>query len=133
MVDFDSVDVSLTQVSIGKDSIDNIYICSNSLSDSDQNDEKKSSNDEVQKNFKIIYDSYPKKVGKSRGFDLYKGWLKGRDISGRKVKLDNKQIWDAISRYKHQIEQNGTELQYVKNFDTFMNKAILDYVEDDEA
>lgn len=89
--------------------------------------------EDIVNNFNIIYSSYPKKVGKARGFDLYKGWLKGRDISGRKVKLDNKQIWNAIARYKHQIEQNGTELQYVKNFDTFMNKAILDYVEDDEA
>lgn len=89
-------------------------------------------NEEIEKNFKIIYDSYPKKVGKARGFDLYKGWLKGREISGRKVKLTNKQMWDAIAKYKREIENNGTELQYVKQFDTFMNKSILDYVGDEE-
>ena len=63
---------------------------------------------------------------------MYKGWLKGRDISGRKVKLSNKQIWSAIAKYKHQLEENGTEQQYIKNFDTFMNKAILDYVEEEQ-
>ena len=88
--------------------------------------------EDFQKNFDIIYTSYPKKVGKARGFDLYKGWLKGRDISGRKVKLTNKQIWNAIAKYKNDIEQNGTELQFVKQFDTFMNKAILDYVDETE-
>ena len=105
----------------------NIY-AQNSLCEND----KKSQKEELEKNFKIIYDSYPKKVGKARGFDLYKRWLKGRDISGRKVKLTNKQMWNAISKYKKEIENNGTELQYVKQFDTFMNKPILDYVEDEE-
>lgn len=108
----------------------NIY-AQNSSCDKERED-KKSKNDELEKNFKIIYDSYPKKVGKARGFDLYKGWLKGREISGRKVKLTNKQMWNAISKYKREIENNGTELQYVKQFDTFMNKSILDYVEDEE-
>lgn len=89
-------------------------------------------NDEIEKNFQIIYDSYPKKVGKARGFDLYKGWLKGRDVSGRKIKLTNKQMWLAIEKYKHQLEQDGTDKQYIKQFDTFMCKAILDYVEDEE-
>lgn len=105
----------------------NIY-AQNSLCEND----KKSQKEELEKNFKIIYDSYPKKVGKARGFDLYKRWLKGRDISGSKVKLTNKQMWNAIAKYKREIENNGTELQYVKQFDTFMNKPILDYVEDEE-
>lgn len=131
MANFDAVDGSLTQVRLGKVSIDN-NICSISSSESDENVNKKSQNEEIEKNFKIIYDSYPKKVGKARGFDLYKGWLKGREISGRKVKLTNKQMWDAIAKYKREIENNGTELQYVKQFDTFMNKSILDYVEGEE-
>lgn len=88
--------------------------------------------EDIEKNYGIIYNSYPKKVGKAKGYDLYKGWLKGRDISGRKVKLSNKQIWSAIAKYKHQLEENGTEQQYIKNFDTFMNKAILDYVEEEQ-
>jgi hypothetical protein len=88
--------------------------------------------EELDKNFEIIYNSYPKKKGRAKGYDLYKGWLRGRDISGRKVKLTNKQIWNAIANYKREIENNGTELQFVKQFDTFMNKSILDYVEDEE-
>ncbi len=92
----------------------------------------KSELEELEKNYKIIYDSYPKKVGKAKGFDLYKQWLKGRDISGRKIKLTNKQIWSAIAKYKRQLEEKDTELQYYKNFDVFMNKAILDYVEEEE-
>ena len=107
-------------------------ICSNSLSDDKQKSNKKLQQDELENNFKIIYESYPKKVGKARGFDLYKGWLKGRDVSGRKVKLTNKQIWDAIAKYKHQLDEDGTEKQYIKQFDTFMCKAILDYVEDEQ-
>ena len=88
--------------------------------------------EELDKNFEIIYNSYPKKKGRAKGYDLYKGWLRGRDISGRKVKLTNKQMWNAIANYKREIENNGTELQFVKQFDTFMNKSILDYVEDEE-
>ncbi len=106
----------------------NNILCLNSSNDS----EKKSQKEELGKNFKIIYDSYPKKVGKARGFDLYKGWLKGRDISGSKVKLTNKQMWSAIAKYKRQLEEDGTEKQFIKNFDTFMNKAILDYLEEEE-
>ena len=83
---------------------------------------------ELEKNFNIIYNSYPKMVGKSKGYEYYLQWIKGRVISGRKIKLTNKQIWSAISKYKQQCESNNTELQYYKNFDIFMNKAILDYV-----
>jgi hypothetical protein len=131
-----SVDGSLTQVSIGKVSIDNI-LCSNSLNEQDIEEQKKNEigkqqqRKELESNFEIIYKSYPKKKGKARGFDLYKGWLKGRDISGRKIKLTNRQIWSAIAMYKKEIEENGTELQFVQQFDTFMNKTILDYVGDD--
>lgn len=124
-----AVDEPSTQI---REDNNNNNICSNSLSDDEQKSSKKSQQDELENNFKIIYESYPKKVGKARGFDLYKGWLKGRDVSGRKVKLTNKQIWDAIAKYKHQLDEDGTEKQYIKQFDTFMYKAILDYVEDEQ-
>ena len=119
-------------------SIPYIYTMETSVSDTDiyildnNTGNTKYELNELEKNFKIIYDSYPKKVGKARGFDLYKGWLRGRDISGRKVKLTNKQMWSAIAKYKQQLEQDGTEKQYIKQFDTFMCKSILDYVEDEE-
>ena len=117
--------------------IKNNILCSNFLNETDIEEQKKNEIDkqqqrkELESNFEIIYKSYPKKKGKARGFDLYKGWLKGRDISGRKVKLTNRQIWSAIAMYKKEIEENGTELQFVQQFDTFMNKTILDYVGDD--
>lgn len=115
----------------------NNILCSNSLNEQEIEEQKKNEIDkqqqrkELENNFEIIYKSYPKKKGKARGFDLYKGWLKGRDISGRKIKLTNRQIWSAIAMYKKEIEENGTELQFVQQFDTFMNKTILDYVGDD--
>lgn len=88
---------------------------------------------ELEKNFQILYDSYPKKKGRTEAFSRYKLWVTtGKDVNGKKVKLSNKQMWSAIAKYKREIEHNGTELQYVKQFDTFMNKAILDYVEDEE-
>lgn len=93
-------------------------------------DESSNVLEELENNFKIIYDSYPKKVGKSKGYEYYLGWLKGRKISGRTIRLTNKQIWQAIANYKREIDKNETELQFVKQFDTFMNKSILDYIED---
>ena len=92
-------------------------------------DESSNALDELEKNFKIIYETYPRKEGKSKGFDYYKGYVTaGRKISGRNVKLTNRQIWDAISKYKQELEQKGTEPKYIQMFSTFMNKTILDYV-----
>lgn len=101
-----------------------IYILNNNINNA------KDELNELENNFKIIYDSYPKKVGKSKGYEYYLGWLKGRKISGRTIRLTNKQIWQAIANYKREIDKNETELQFIKQFDTFMNKSILDYIED---
>ena len=89
-------------------------------------------NEELVKNFEIIYNSYPRKVGKTAGFELYKQWLNGRDILGKRIKLTNRQMWYAIAKYKKQLEDNETEKQFIKQFDTFMRKPILDYIGDDE-
>ena len=86
-------------------------------------------NEELVKNFEIIYNSYPKKVGKASGFKVYKQWLNGRNIDGTRIKLTNRQMWYAIAKYKQYIEEEEMEPQYVKQFDTFM-RNILDYVED---
>jgi hypothetical protein len=113
--------------SIDKDSID-IYMSENS----DESEKNTSKNDELKTNFDIIYKSYPKKVGKTKGFEYYKAWVTGgRVISGVRHKLTNKQIWNAISKYKHELEEKNTDLEFYKNFDTFMCKAILDYVEEE--
>lgn len=88
-------------------------------------------NNELLHNFEIIYKSYPKKVGKASGFKVYKQWLNGRDIGGTKIKLTNRQMWYAIAKYKQYIEKEDIEMQYIKQFDTFM-RNILDYVEDEQ-
>lgn len=86
---------------------------------------------ELLHNFEIIYNSYPKKVGKASGFKVYKQWLNGRDIGGTKIKLTNRQMWYAIAKYKQYVKNEEMKLQYVKQFDTFM-RNILDYVEDEQ-
>ena len=113
-----------------KNEKNNIYV-QNSLNESENCDDKKEKKEELENNFKIIYDSYPKKKGKTKGFEYYKAYVTtGRVVNGKREKLTNKQIWQAIANYKREIDKNETELQFVKQFDTFMNKSILDYIED---
>ena len=116
----------------------NNNICSNSdyLNETEKPKKNKpklteEENDELVKNFEIIYNSYPKKVGKASGFKVYKQWLNGRNIDGTKIKLTNRQMWYAIAKYKQYIEKEEMEPQYIKQFDTFM-RNILDYVEDEQ-
>lgn len=88
---------------------------------------------ELEKNFQILYDSYPKKKGRTEAFSRYKLWVTtGKDVNGKKIKVTNKQIWNAIAKYKREMEQKETDLQFYKNFDTFLGKQLLDYVEDEE-
>ena len=84
--------------------------------------------------FEKIYNSYPKKVGKTKAYTKYKAWVTtGRRVNGRNRKLSNSQIWDAIDRYKRRMEINDCELKYYKGFDTFMGDQILDYVDMEEG
>lgn len=102
-----------------------------SVSDTDTVIIKENKDERLKKDFQIIYDSYPKKVGKTKGFGRYKLWVTtGKVVNGSRRKLTNKQIWNAIQKYKAKMEQEDTELQYYKNFDTFMGDSILDYVEE---
>ena len=116
----------------------NNNICSNSddLNETEKPKKKKpkltdEENEELVKNFEIIYNSYPKKVGKASGFKVYKQWLNGRNIDGIKIKLTNRQMWYAIAKYKQYIEKEEMEPQYIKQFDTFM-RNILDYIGDEQ-
>lgn len=122
-----------TQYRLDKDRLDKDSIDIYMSEKSDECVEEKSKSEQLKHDFDIIYKSYPKKVGKTKGFEYYKAWVtKGRDISGIRYHLTNKQIWAAIAKYKHEMEQKETDLQFYKNFDTFMCKAILDYVEEEE-
>ena len=133
--------------SIGKDSIgkninNNIYnnIYNNTLvSSGDDTNENPSENpsDDTEKilrnDFEIIYSLYPKKGTKQSAFESYKKWVQksGRKVGGKIYHLTNKQIWDAVKNYVTIQENNGTQLEYYKNFVTLMNQ-LLDWVIDDE-
>ena len=82
--------------------------------------------------FKLIWKEYPNKKGKAKALEYYFQWIKGRKISGITKKLTDKQMYYAVKRYKKECEKNNTEQKYIKYGDTFFNKAILDYVEEED-
>lgn len=90
--------------------------------------------EEYKKNFEIIYKLYPKKVGKTRAFTLYKAWVsKGRKVNGTNYKLTNRQIYIAVQKYVRMKEEAGVDdLQYWKEFDSLMGNNLLDYVDFEE-
>ena len=88
--------------------------------------------DQLKKDFEIIYGIYPKKKGKTVAFANYKQWVseKGKDVGGKRYHLTNRQIYIAVKKYIRQQEEAGQDdLQYWKNFDTLMGRQLLDYVE----
>lgn len=119
------------------DNINNIYndndnerIVPRIVNESSKNSEL----EELEKNFEIIYKIYPKKKGRTEAFKRYKAWVTvGKEVNGRKRKLTNKVIWDAVVKYKKEMEAKETELQYYKDFSTFMGNSILDYVEEEQC
>lgn len=95
-------------------------------------DEKTDKEEELQKNFELIYAAYPKKSGRTVAYANYKQWVspKGKNVSGKKYRLTNKQIYLAVRKYVRQQEEAGhDDYQYWKNFDTLMGRQLLDYVE----
>lgn len=80
--------------------------------------------------FKLIWDKYPNKKGKTKALEYYLQWIKGRRISSITKKLTDEQMYYAVIRYKKECEEKRIEQQYIKHGDTFFNKAILDYVEE---
>ena len=92
--------------------------------------------DQLLKNFEIIYKIYPKKRGRTVAFANYKQWIssKGKDIGGKRYRLTNRQIYLAVKKYVRQQEESGNDdLQYWKNFDTLMGRQLLDYVDLEEG
>ena len=86
----------------------------------------------LRENFEIIYALYPKKRGKTVAFANYKQWVseKGKDVSGKKYRLTDRQIYYAVKKYIRQQEETGQDdYQYWKNFDTLLGRQLLDYVE----
>lgn len=142
--------VRLGKDSIGKNINNNIYnnnINNTLVSSGDDTKENPSENPSknpsenpsddtekiLRKDFEIIYSLYPKKGTKQSAFESYKKWVQksGRKVGGKTYHLTNKQIWDAVKNYVTIQENNGTQLEYYKNFVTLMNQ-LLDWVVDDE-
>ncbi len=82
--------------------------------------------------FETIWKEYPNKKGKAKALEYYLQWIKGRKVSEVSKKLTKEQMYQAVKKYKKECEKNRTEQQYIKHGDTFFNKAILDYIENDE-
>ena len=82
--------------------------------------------------FETIWKEYPNKKGKTKASEYYLQWIKGRKVSETSKKLTKEQMYQAVKKYKKECEKNRTEQQYIKHGDTFFNKAILDYIENDE-
>ena len=90
-------------------------------------EEKKTSVQKAQitKQAKTLFDHlwslYPKKRGKSSVSDKQK----------RKIlEVGQENMEAAIRNYITEIEQNGTDMQYVKNGSTFFNSGYYDYLPD---
>lgn len=95
-------------------------------------DEQSNKEDQLLKDFEIIYALYPKKRGKTVAFANYKQWVseKGKDVAGKRYRLTNRQIYLAVKKYIRQQEESGQDdYQYWKNFDTLMGRQLLDYVD----
>ena len=95
-------------------------------------DEQSNKEEQLLKDFEIIYALYPKKRGKTVAFANYKQWVSktGKDVGGKRYRLSNRQIYLAVKKYIRQQEESGQDdYQYWKNFDTLMGRQLLDYVE----
>ncbi len=91
--------------------------------------DKKTALEQDREDFEIIYKIYPKKRGKAKAFEYYRGFVgKGRVLNGIRYQLTPKQIYLAVAAYVDAKEEAGTDLQFYQDFSTFMNKTILDYL-----
>lgn len=99
----------------------------------DVNDNNINNNEQKQvllEHFEIIWEQYPHKKGKTKALEYYFQWIKGRKISGFTRKLTDEQMYRAVMIYKKECEEKKIETQFIKHGDTFFNKAILDYLEE---
>lgn len=87
---------------------------------------------ELADNFDKIWKLYPRKDGKNTAYRHYKAWLEGKMYAGRKVKLDNKQMWYATKKYADLVEREKIDKQYIKMGSTFFNEAIMEFVEEEK-
>ena len=82
-----------------------------------------------------IYKQYPRKEGKTKGFEEIQAYLKkGRNLAGiGTVRFNHEQLYCAVRDYAMDCSDKGTEKQYIQLFSTFMNKTVIDYAEKSAA
>lgn len=78
-----------------------------------------------------IYSAYPRKQWKTKGIEKLNAYLnKGCEIVGMgKVRYNHHQIYMAVQQYANECTEQQKEQQFIKEFSTFMNKSVIDYVE----
>lgn len=95
--------------------------------------DKKAALQQDTEDFEEIYKIYPKKKGKAKAFEYYRGFVgKGRMLGGTRYRLNRREIYLAVDAYVREKEEAGTDLQFYQDFSTFMNKTILDYLPEKE-
>lgn len=82
--------------------------------------------------FEKIWEVYPRKKGRAKAQEYYFQWIKGRKISDVTKKLTDEQMYYAVLKYSKECRENEVEQKYIKYGDTFFNKAIFDYVEEND-
>ena len=94
-----------------------------------QKSDVKAKLEQDKEDFDLIYKDYPKKRGKAKAFEYYRGYVgQGRVINGTRYRLDRRQIYLAMMSYVEEKRRDGIDIQFYQNFDTFMNKTVLDYL-----
>ena len=84
--------------------------------------------------FEKIWKEYPNKKGKAKAEEYFlKYTTTGRKINKKTIKLTDVQIWNAVCKYRNECKKNRVEQQFIKHGDTFFNKAIIDYIENENA
>ena len=83
--------------------------------------------------FARIYGIYPKKRGRAKAFQYYRGFVgPGRVIDGTRYRLTPRQIYLAVDSYVEERRGEGTELKFYQDLSTFFNRTIIDYLDQGE-
>lgn len=77
--------------------------------------------------FDELWKLYPRKEGRASAFRHYSNWIKGKFYAGKREKLTDAQMRQAIKEYLQEIKENKTEEQFIKMGSTFFNEAIFEY------
>ena len=111
---------------ISKDKVNNYISCSSS---DERDGEKRGQQRKLEDDFEMIYQEYPRKVGKQGAFKAYRQYVTvGRKINGRTYRLTGEQIWDAVKRYADEMTEEGRRVEHIAYASTFFNSQILDYL-----